>query len=98
MININKLEDILINLWQGKGIDINELISFINGSTEIIVNSLPKLKESGIEFPIEYIKAAMKNMYTAIETTDDYMLADNIYYEWKEIFCVYNETLTEYGE
>lgn len=98
MIDIKKLENILIDLWQGKDIDVEELTGIVNEDIEIIFDSVSNLRRIGVEFPLEYITTAMKNMAVAIEKKDDYLLADNICHEWIEIFMVFNETVFEYGE
>ena len=98
MIDIKKLENILIDLWQGKDIDVEELTGIVNEDIEIIFDSVSNLRRIGVEFPLEYITTAMKNMAVAIEKKDDYLRADNICHEWIEIFMVFNETVFEYGE
>ena len=43
----------------------------------------------------QYVRDAMKNLNYAIETKDDYLLADCLFFEWKEIGIVFNELIEE---
>lgn len=92
---VSEIEKAVKELWQGKGINIGHVTKIINENVQEIVDALPKMKQFGIDFPMEYVTTAMKNMSVAIEKRDDYLLADNLYFEWREIFKVYEEVLAE---
>lgn len=82
-------------LWKGKGCDINIVIKTINSLVGEIVRYEPVFDRIGIRFPMEYIRDAMKNLNYAIETKDDYLLADCLFFEWKEIGIVFSELIEE---
>ena len=99
MIKINELiEDIAQEtqiLWRGQRFIDGSIILKIEEMIQEIYRNIPQLRENGIEFPIEYIEKAIQNMQIAVEKKDAYRLADNLYFEWKEIFTVYKEVTEE---
>ncbi len=82
-------------LWQGKGIDLEDTINGVNDFVEELVLNLEELESKGINFPMEYVTGALKHFQEAIEAKDDYLLADCIKYEIKEIAIVYQEIMSE---
>ena len=90
-----KLENVTIQLWQGKGADIELISSCIDALVNEITDYMGEMKAMGIDFPMEYVTAASKNLIEAIEKKDDYLLADNLYYEWREILLVFEEVMGE---
>lgn len=91
------LDEMVTNLWQGKGISIDAMLEKINTMTEEIIENTVLMKKNGIEFPVNFIRDALENMQKAIEQKDDYKLADCLYYEWREIAVVYQEIMLEMG-
>lgn len=89
------IEMITTKLWQGKGADIELLSSCVDNIVNEITAHLDEMKAVGIDFPMEYVSAASKNMIEAISKKDDYLLADNLYYEWREILMVFEEVMGE---
>jgi hypothetical protein len=89
------IEMITTQLWQGKGADIELLSSCVDNIVNEITAHLDEMKAVGIDFPMEYVSAASKNMIEAISKKDDYLLADNLYYEWREILMVFEEVMGE---
>ena len=89
------IEMITTQLWQGKGADIELLSSCVDSIVNEITAHLDEMKAVGIDFPMEYVSAASKNMIDAISKKDDYLLADNLYYEWREILMVFEEVMGE---
>ena len=92
---LSEIELAAEQIWQGKGIDVDKIIKRINEGVQDILSQLPKLQQNGIDFPMEYVTSAMNNMSVALQQRDDYLLADNLYFEWREIFAVYEEVLAE---
>lgn len=90
-----EINEVTTQLWQGKDIDVEKITKKINDSVQEIINYMPKMKQVGVNFPIEFVTAAMRKLTIAIEKRDDYMLADNLFFEWKEIFTVFGEIITE---
>lgn len=90
-----KLENVTIQLWQGKGADIELISSCIDTLVNEITDHMGEMKAMGIDFPMEYVTAASKNLIEAITKKDDYLLADNLYYEWREILLVFEEVMDE---
>ncbi len=89
------IESITVQLWQGKGADMDMVSSNIDMLVNEITDHLGVMNAAGIVFPMEYVTAASKNLIHAISQKDDYLLADNLYYEWKEIAVVYEEIMNE---
>ena len=85
-------------LWQGKGVSIEEVTDAVYKLTQEIQQHTDQMRENGIEFPFEYVKSAMTNLSEAIRARDDYMLADNLFYEWNEIAIVYKEIIEQLGD
>ena len=84
------------HLWQGKGIEMESTIDRVNSLMEEIVSHLYEMEKKGIVFPMEYVKVALMHLQEAIEARDDYLLADCIQYEIKEVATVYNEVISEW--
>ena len=82
-------------LWRGTGVEIEKVVENINQAIDIIANALPDLRNSGIDFPMEFVTAAASDLTDAIDSCDDYKLADNLYYNWKEILEVYQGVIQE---
>lgn len=78
-------------LWQGKGVDIELVQKSILSATQIIVRQCEIGFGDGIEFPIQYVIDATNHLKEAIERRDDYLLADCLYFEWREIIIVFLE-------
>lgn len=99
MSRIESIITILIqetyNLWSGKGADVEKISQNINDGVQYISNDLPRMQAAGIDFPVEYVSNAMQTYTIAMKQRDDYLLADNLMYEWKEIFTVYHEVMNE---
>lgn len=89
------IEMITTQLWQGKGADIELLSACVDYIVNEITAHLDEMKAVGIDFPMEFVSAASKNMLDAISKKDDYLLADNLYYEWREILMVFEEVMGE---
>lgn len=83
------------SLWEGKGCEINEVTEAASGILDKIEKYVPMLEQMGIDFPMEYVREAISNLSTAIETKDDYVLADCLFYEWREIGMVLSELIEE---
>lgn len=92
---INEIETNAKILWQGQRFIDGSVILKIENMVQEILRNIPMLKENGVDFPVEYIESAIQNMQVAASGKDAYRLADNLYYEWKEIFTVYDEVMEE---
>lgn len=92
---IYSIKEILENeskkLWQGEGADIDLVQRSIISATEIITKQCEIGFYEGIEFPIQYMVDATHNFMEAISKRDDYLLADCLYFEWREIIIVFIE-------
>ena len=93
----NILNDMITNLWQGRSIDMERLTNTIDKIVNDIMSGAGEMKKRGIDFPIEYVIGAMKNISQCIESRDSFLLADCLCYEWLEIMDVYNEVMDEIG-
>lgn len=80
-------------LWQGKGADIELVQNSIVSATQIIFKQCEEGFGAGIEFPTQYIVDATNHFKEAIMKRDDYLLADCLYFEWREIIIVFLELI-----
>lgn len=78
-------------LWQGKGADISVLQENISTLVKIITTKCAEGFGDGVEFPLQYLIDAINHFKEAIKKRDDYLLADCLYYEWREIIIVFIE-------
>lgn len=91
MEELKRIDLLTKDIWQGKECNIEEVVSLINRIMEKIAFCNALLKERGITFPMEFVREAAKNLNCAFETRDDYILADCLFFEWREIAVVINE-------
>lgn len=87
------IEEEAKSLWQGKGADIEVIQNSIVSATQIILKQCETGFGEGIEFPIQYVVDATQHFKEAIEKRDDYLLADCLYFEWREIIIVFLELI-----
>ena len=90
---LDNIEYVVVQLWQGKGGDIELVSESVDALVNEISIHLGEMEAVGISFPMEYVTSASTNLIEAIEKKDDYLLADNLYYEWREILLVYEEVI-----
>ncbi len=88
---IDDVDKICEALWQGKGVDIEALTLMINKFLEAFDELNNRCNKFNIEIPINYLKDAYNNLKNAILSRDDYILADCLHYEWREIMIVLEE-------
>lgn len=91
MEELEKINLLTEDIWQGKECNTEEVVSLINSIMEKIDSCNSLLKERGVVFPMEFVRNAAKNLNYAFETRDDYILADCLFFEWREIVIVINE-------
>ena len=85
-------------LLQGKDVDLQKLSEQMEAAVSFIEKKVEEFTNAGIEFPMEYVKNAAVNYVKALNEQDDYLLADNLIFEWKEIFQVVKEVVDELGQ
>lgn len=95
---IEQFEQYANTLWKGKEIELQEVTDFINDFVDNIVQSTGLMEKNGIVFPMEYVVDSLREYQSAIELKDDYIMADCLYFQWKEIAQVYLEVMAEIGE
>lgn len=88
---IDIIDKNVIDLWQGKGCNVQEILSQICIFSNIAIQHYDVVVKSEIDFPINFVSGAMAHTDDAIQMRDDYKLADNLYYEWREIALVFAE-------
>lgn len=91
MEELEKIDLLTEEIWQGKECNIDEVVSLINRIMGKIDACNSLLKERGITFPMEFVREAVKNLNYAFKVKDDYILADCLFFEWREIVIVLNE-------
>lgn len=95
---IDIIDKNIIDLWQGKGCNVQEIVSEICTFSGMVIQQHDDVVKSGIDFPMDYVSGAMVHTDDAIQARDDYKLADNLYYEWREIAIVFGELYDTCGE
>lgn len=80
-------------LLQGRDVDLQQLSEQMETAVSFIEKKVEEFANAGVEFPMEYVKNATVNYVNALNEQDDYLLADNLIFEWKEIFQVVKEVM-----
>ena len=93
----DKIENIIINLRQGKDRDaykdINEQMPVINELFVDIIRNTNIFKENGIDVYENIIMMQLENMVDGLENKDDVKLADTLEYEISQTINVYKEIM-----
>lgn len=92
---IDEMDVQTTRLWQGRGIDVEELNRQIVMFVSIMKQEVQKFSALGIDFPTEYAEVAFEHLKQAMCDRDDYKLADCLYYEWRDIAIVLQEVIDE---
>ena len=95
MKNLNIIEKQAVEILQGKGADIEVINDTIHQSAGIILDIAEQLPDEDKLTTINYIKTGLSNYQNAIDNRDDFLLADCLYYGWKEIIAIYIDVLGE---
>ena len=90
---LQTIEEESTELWQGHEIDIEAISGAIHSASRIILDITEKLSDEDKLTTINYIKSGLKSFEDACNARDDYMLADCLYYQWREIITIYRDVL-----
>ncbi|MCI6499453.1 MAG: hypothetical protein MSA21_11315 [Lachnospiraceae bacterium] len=94
---LDKIENIIINLRQGKDRDaykdINEQMPVINELFVDIIRNINIFKENRIDVSGNIIMMQLENMVDGLENKDDVKLADTLEYEISQTINVYKEIM-----
>lgn len=94
---LDKIENIIINLRQGKDReaykDINEHMPVVNELFVDIIRNINIFKENGIDVSENIIMMQLENMIDGLENKDDVKLADTLEYEISQTINVYKEIM-----
>lgn len=89
------MEENAYELWKGNGVDMKAVSMAINQTAEIIVNFSEKLSDEDKLTTIQYIKTGLSDFENANSKRDDFLMADCLYYIWRDIIEVYIDVLGE---
>ncbi len=89
------IEDAARDLWQGQGADISAINDTLSVVTDEILSIAELLSEEDKATTISYIKNALSDFKRAYEARDDFLLADCLYYEWREMLFIYIDVSQE---
>ena len=95
MDNKNNIEESARELWKGHGADIGKLNGYLHEVSSIILNMAESLNEEDKLVTINYIKNALSDFKSACDRRDEYMLADCLYFEWRELVSIYIDEAEE---
>ena len=93
---INKIEQIVVDLRQAKEYVWNSVNSEINIITEIfmhLIETVQIILNEGGEFPIDVVLQQIKNFHEAFNMKDEILMADTLQYEIVNTMYVYLELL-----
>lgn len=93
--NKNIIGESAHELWKGHGTDIGKLNGVLHEVSNIILNIAESLDEEDKLVTINYIKNALLDFKKACDSRDDYMLADCLYFEWRELVSIYIDEMEE---
>lgn len=80
-------------LWQGKGADIEKIGNALHGAVNVILDVANSLPEEDRTTTMSYIENGLSDYKMACDKRDDFLLADCLYYQWREIITIYIEAL-----
>lgn len=83
------IENEAFNLWQGNAVDMGILNATIAGVSNTILGIANGLNEEDKNTTIIYVRNALSNFEFASKSRDNYILADCLYFEWRELISVY---------
>ena len=83
------IEDNAYNLWKGNGADIGVLEKTLIEVSNVIIGIAETLDENDKVTTINFIRNALSDFERAYNSRDDYMLADCLMFEWREIVIIY---------
>jgi hypothetical protein len=83
------IEEQSYSLWQGNGAEIEEIGNVIQKLASIVVEISENLSEQDKVTTLSYIRKALSDYELACNARDDFLLADCLYYEWREIAIIY---------
>lgn len=83
------IEENAKSLWQGNGADIGAVSNAIHDTSNIILEIADDASEEDKATTVQYIKAGLGDFETAHNNRDDFLLADCLYYVWRELIIIY---------
>lgn len=78
-------------LWQGKGANIDEIRECVIEVSNTILSMAEALGEEDRNTTAIYVHNALSDFKRSCDNRDDFMLADCLYYEWRELISIYLE-------
>lgn len=88
------IEDNALELWKGHGADIDAINNAIQDVSEVILDIANQLEEEEDRVTtIGYIKEGLHGYNVALNNRDSFMMADCLYYTWREIINIFIEAL-----
>jgi len=87
------IEEQSYSLWQGNGADVDKIGIVIQQILSTIIEISESLPEEDKATTLSYVKNALSDFEIACNARDDFLLADCLYYEWREIAIIYIEYL-----
>lgn len=87
------IEENACNLWKGNGADIGAVSKSIHSTASILLGIIEDASEEDRSTTIQYINTGLHDFEKAHDNRDDYLLADCLYYIWRELIIIYVEAL-----
>ena len=84
-----QIEECSYELWKGNGTDVKRLNGVLYDASQIILSVAEELNEEDKTTTINYIKNGLADFEKACNNRDDFMLADCLFFEWREIVSIY---------
>lgn len=82
-----------ISLYQGKGANMDIVSQSVSLVTEVIMQLMESLSDEDKLNTSFFLKNVMNDFEMAIRNKDDLMLADCLYYQWREMCIIFEDVL-----
>lgn len=93
--NKKVMEENSYELWKGNGADMEAVSKAIQETAEIIVGISENLSDEDKLTTLQYVRTGLSDYENANNKRDDFLMADCLYYIWREITTIYIDALGE---
>ena len=87
------IEENAEKLWRGNGADIGVVSKTIHNTSNMILEIIEDASDEDKATTIQYLKGGLEEFENAHKNRDDFLLADCLYYIWRELIAIYVEVL-----
>lgn len=77
------------HLWQGKGANMEKISGALQDVVDVVMNIADELSGEDRTETLSYIENGLNDYKMACDRRDDFLLADCLYYQWREIILIF---------